>query len=217
MTFSTLMVHLELEHLNDARLQITGDLAEKFNAKVIGIAAADPQPPDYAGGSVARGFVKHEQIEVKKRIEEAEARFRSAIDGRARDIEWRSALERPNDYVAREARAADLIIAGSNRDGVLFDRLRRIDPSDLVMMAGRPVLLVPPEVQDLKLGKVLVAWKDTREARRAVPMACRSCARQWTSPWSRSWKATPAVARPRTASKMWRRGSRPTRSWHFRR
>src|SRR4030095_4738259 len=89
MTFSTLMVHLELEHPNDARLQITGDLAEKFNAKVIGIAAADPQPPDYAGGSVARGFVKHEQIEVKKRIEEAEARFRSGIDGRARDIEWR--------------------------------------------------------------------------------------------------------------------------------
>jgi nucleotide-binding universal stress UspA family protein len=168
MTFSTLMVHLELEHPNDARLQITGDLAEKFNAKVIGIAAADPQPPDYAGGSVARGFVEHERIEVKKRMEEAEARFRSAIDGRARDIEWRSALERPNDYVAREARAADLIIAGSSRDGVLFDRLRRIDPSDLVMVAGRPLLLVPPEVEYLKLDKVLVAWKDTREARRAV-------------------------------------------------
>ncbi len=31
MTFSTLMVHLELEHANDARLQIAGDLAEKFD------------------------------------------------------------------------------------------------------------------------------------------------------------------------------------------
>jgi nucleotide-binding universal stress UspA family protein len=149
-------------------LQIAGDLAERFNAKVIGIAAADPQPPYYAGGSVARGFVEHERIEVKKRIEEAEARFRATIDKRARDVEWRSAFERPNDYVAREARAADLIITGSNRDGVLIDRLRRLDPSDLVMVAGRPLFLVPPEVEYLKLDNVLVAWKDTREARRAV-------------------------------------------------
>jgi nucleotide-binding universal stress UspA family protein len=167
MTFSTLMVHLELEHPNDARLQIAGDLAEKFNARIIGIAAADPQPPYYAGGSVARGFVEHERIELKKRMEETEARFRSAIDGRARDVEWRSALERPNDYVAREARAADLIIAGSNPHGVLIDRLRQLDPSDLVMVAGRPLFLVPPEVEYLKLDKVVVAWKDTREARRA--------------------------------------------------
>jgi nucleotide-binding universal stress UspA family protein len=168
MTFSTLMVHLDLEQPNDARLQITGDLAEKFNARVIGITAANPQPPYYAGGSVARGFVEHERIQVKKRIDEAEAHFRAAVGGRARDIEWRSALERPTEFVAREARATDLIIAGSNREGVVVDRLRQIDPSDLVMVAGRPLFLVPPEVEYLKLDNVLVAWKDAREARRAV-------------------------------------------------
>jgi nucleotide-binding universal stress UspA family protein len=168
MTFSTLMVHLDLEHPNDARLQIAGDLAENFNAKMIGITAANPQPPYYAGGSVARGFVEHERIELKQRIDEAEARFRAAVGGRARELEWRSALERPNDFLAREARAADLIIAGSDREGVLVDRLRQLDASDLVMVAGRPLFLVPPEVEYLKLDKVLVAWKDTREARRAV-------------------------------------------------
>ena len=36
------------------------------------------------------------------------------------------------------------------------------------MEAGRPVFFVPPEVEWLKLNTVLVAWKDTREARRAV-------------------------------------------------
>ena len=117
---------------------------------------------------MARGFVEHERVDVKKRIDEAEARFRAAIGGRARDVEWRCALERPDEYVAREARAADLIIAGSNRDGVLIDRMRHLDPSDLVMVAGRPLFLVPPEADYLKLNSVLVAWKDTREARRAV-------------------------------------------------
>ena len=36
------------------------------------------------------------------------------------------------------------------------------------MQAGRPLVVVPPEVQWLDLRSVLVAWKDVREARRAV-------------------------------------------------
>ena len=56
MTFSTLMVHLELEHSNDARLRIAGDLAEQFDAKLIGIAACDPQPAYYADGAFAQGL-----------------------------------------------------------------------------------------------------------------------------------------------------------------
>jgi nucleotide-binding universal stress UspA family protein len=168
MTFSTLMVHLELEHANDARLQIAGDLAEKFEAKLIGIAAADPQPPFYAEGMLAQGLVNHERDELKKRMSETEARFREAIGHRARDVEWRCALTSPTEYVAQEARAADLIITGTNRDDIVLDRLRRLDPSDLLMKAGRPIFLVPPEAEHLKLQNVLVAWKDTREARRAV-------------------------------------------------
>jgi len=167
MTFSTLMVHLELEHANDARLQIAGDLAEKFDSKLIGIAAADPQPP-YADGIAAQGLMDRERTDLKQRMAETEARFRAAVEHRARDIEWRCATTSPTDYVAQEARAADLVITGSNRDGILLDRLRRLDPSDLVMKAGRPIFLVPPEAEYLKLQNVLVAWKDTREARRAV-------------------------------------------------
>jgi hypothetical protein len=168
MAFSTLMVHLELEHPNDARLRIAGDLAEQFDAKVIGIAASDPQPAHYAGGAFAQGLVGQIRSEIKKQIAETEERFRSAMRQRARDTEWRSAMARPIDYVMNEARAADLIVTGVNRDGLLLDPLRRLDPSDLVMQAGRPIFVVPPEAEYLKLKCALVAWKDTREARRAV-------------------------------------------------
>lgn len=168
MTFSTLMVHLELEHSNDARLRIAGDVAEQFDAKVIGIAASDPQPTYYASGAFAQSLVAQNRSEIKKQIVEAEERFRSAMQQRARDIEWRSALTRPTDYVTHEARAADLIITGVNRDGSLLDPLRRLDPSDLVMRVGRPVFVVPPEAEGLRLKCALVAWKDTREARRAA-------------------------------------------------
>jgi nucleotide-binding universal stress UspA family protein len=168
MTYSTLMVHVDLEHSNDARLQISGDLAERFDAKLIGIAACEPQPAYYAEGAFADSLVEREQGAIKKRMVETEERFRAAIGGRAREIEWRSAMERPTDYVAREARAADLVIIGANHDGILLDPMRRLDPSDLVMQAGRPIFVVPPEAEYLKLNSVLVAWKDTREARRAV-------------------------------------------------
>jgi nucleotide-binding universal stress UspA family protein len=168
MTYSTLMVHLELEHPNDTRLQIAGDLAERFDAKLIGIAAAAPQPGHYAEGAFARGLVEGARSEIKQRMTETEERFRGALQKRVRDIEWRAAMARPTQYVAREARAADLVIVGANRDNVLLDPLRRLDPSDLVMQAGRPIFVVPPEAEYLKLNSVMVAWKDTREARRAV-------------------------------------------------
>jgi nucleotide-binding universal stress UspA family protein len=168
MSFATLMVYLELEHPNDARLRIAGDLAEQFDAKVIGIAASDPQPAYYAGGAFAQNFVAQIRSEFKSQIEQTEERFRSAMKPRAREIEWRSAMVRPTEYVMDEARAADLVITGVNRDGTLLDPLRRLDLSDLVMQAGRPLFVVPPEAEYLKLECALVAWKDTREARRAV-------------------------------------------------
>jgi nucleotide-binding universal stress UspA family protein len=43
-----------------------------------------------------------------------------------------------------------------------------VDPGDALMQAGRPVLVVPPGVSALDGRRVLVAWKDAREARRAV-------------------------------------------------
>jgi nucleotide-binding universal stress UspA family protein len=171
MTFSTLMLHLELAHSNDARLQIAGDLAEQFDAKVIGIAASDPQPAHYSGSAFVQSLVAQVRSEIKAQLEQTEERFRSAMQPRAKDIEWRSAMARPTEYVVHEARAADLIITGVNRDGPLVDPLRRLNPNDLVMQAGRPIFVVPPEVGCLKVKYALVAWKDTREARRAVANA----------------------------------------------
>jgi DNA-binding transcriptional ArsR family regulator len=47
-------------------------------------------------------------------------------------------------------------------------RLFRINPSDLIARTGRPLLIVPLHVQTLQAERLLIGWKDTREARRAV-------------------------------------------------
>ena len=170
MTFSTIMVHLDLESSNDACLSIAVGLAEQFNAKLIGIAAFSLQSLYYGDeGVFAQSLIAQLRSDLAKRMAEAEERFRSAAMPRARQIEWRSAMAWPADYISREARAADLIVTGAKRSNLLLDAsFGYLDPGDFVMQAGRPVLVVPPEVERLLLKCAIVAWKDAREARRAV-------------------------------------------------
>ncbi len=168
MTYSSLMVHLDLDQPNDARLHVAGDLAEQFDCRLIGIACCQPQPSVYADGTFARGMVKQLEAEANEKLNELERRFRTAYQNRIKDIEWRRAYAQPADFVAREARATDLVIAGANRLDGMSDPLWHLDPSELVMKLGRPMMIVPPEVDRLKLASVVVGWKDTRETRRAI-------------------------------------------------
>ena len=68
--------------------------------------------------------------------------------------------------MSREARAADLIIVGARHTGGNLHDL--VDPGVILLRAGRPVLVVPAVVAPSQLHRVVVAWKDTRECRRAV-------------------------------------------------
>ena len=143
-------------------------MAEQFDAKLIGIACCQPQPAVYADGSFAHGLVEKLRAEAEEKLTSLEQRFTTAFQNRIKDIEWRSAFAAPVEFVAHEARSADLVITGADRGGALSDPLWRLDPSELVMRLGRPMIVVPPEVDRLKLSSVVVGWKDTREARRAV-------------------------------------------------
>jgi nucleotide-binding universal stress UspA family protein len=176
MSYATLMVHLELGTPNTRLLQITGELAQRFKASVLGIAVRQPLQLVYGDGYVAGDFFEQDEINMAKAMQAAEAEFRAALHHCAHTIEWRSARTYVNlaDYLVSEARGADLIVTGVAH-GDLFDSSRSVNTGDLIMQAGRPVLTVPradslgsTAVRTLRLDPVLVAWKDTREARRAV-------------------------------------------------
>jgi len=81
-------------------------------------------------------------------------------------VEWRSVVGLQADVVAREARAADLVIISNARAS--RDPFRALDPGSFILKAGRPVLVVPTGVTALRPRRIAVAWKDVREARRAV-------------------------------------------------
>ena len=165
------MVHLEPGHSNAGLLKIAGDLAERFDARVIGIVACREMQFVYGDGYIPADLIDQDRGQLEKRIKEAEAGFRSMLQKRVRTLEWRSGIMFTplSEYIGAEVRSADLVITGIGMgSGGILDASRFVNIGDLVMQVGRPVLIVPPAADKLKLKQVIIAWKDTRETQRAA-------------------------------------------------
>ncbi|WP_028345517.1 universal stress protein UspA [Bradyrhizobium murdochi] len=168
MNYKTVMVGLALDRPNDACLAVAGDIAERFGARAIGVAASDLRPPMYfAEGDFAQELLDQEVRGIHKRLSELEAEFRQSVEKRATSVEWRCGRAWPAPYMLQQVRAADILVVGARAE-TLVDPSAAVDPGDLLMQAGRPLVVVPPTVQWLDLRSLLIAWKDVREARRAV-------------------------------------------------
>lgn len=171
MTYRSLMVHLDLEQGSEPALRAACELADRFKSKVIGVAAGLPAAPIHADGMIASSVLEVDTEQLNEAIGRCEARFRSALKDFSGSLEWRSGAANPADFLAAEARAADLLVVGRSENDSAFGPHQLLDIGDAVMKAGRPVLVVPPRRTSLALDRVLVAWKDTAEARRAISAA----------------------------------------------
>jgi nucleotide-binding universal stress UspA family protein len=168
MTIATVMVCLALDQSNQARMEVAGQLAERFGAGLVGIAAAQFAPPLYfTDGEQAQSVIEQGEATIRKRLKKLEEQFRQAAKSRAAFVDWRGALELPARFVLKESRCADIVVTGGNSPA-FSDAFTLASPKDLVMQAGRPLLVVPDQCDWLDLRSVLVAWKDTAEARRAI-------------------------------------------------
>ena len=164
-SIATMMVHVDVVRDCEQRVQLALALAGRFGATLIGVAGLTPRPTFAAGGVVVYPEPTQRDLEqASARLDELGKKFCAQGQG-LKQIEWRTALEFPSELVAREARAADLVIVGARRRAGNSDLA---DPGTILLRAGRPVLVIPDTVAPLQLRRVIVACKDTRECRRAV-------------------------------------------------
>ena len=168
MTFSTLMVHLDGDRANGAVLDAAATLATLYRARVIGIAACQPLQLGDCDGYMDGAFAVVERDIVADELARANLEFHAHAGLRSHDLEWRSipTMENVAHVVAAQARCADMIITGVGP--VPGDSASHADTGDLVLTAGRPVLVVPAGNRAFDFRTILVAWADTRECRRAV-------------------------------------------------
>ncbi len=169
MDLKTLVVHFRANASNDHLLLLTADLASQFHSKVVGVMAFESIPIAIGEGYIAAGVMDMEQERLQRIASDTEERFRELLEGSAIDLDWRASFcfGPPEARVAESATLADLVITSSGH-------VHNVLPEDgfhvgaLVMRTGRPVLVVPPEIKKLKLDNVMIAWKDSRETRRAI-------------------------------------------------
>jgi hypothetical protein len=105
-----MMVHVDVEHESEHRVELAIDLADRFQAALIGIAGCALWPAFMAGDVGLTESNQYDLQKVNARFEQRGKTFRA--QGRSlKRVEWRSALEPPGELLLREARAADLLMA----------------------------------------------------------------------------------------------------------
>lgn len=163
---ATILVHAEPDAGSTHRVEAAAHLARDLGARLIGLGAETFDPGPYSGpflGYNGAEWAALVQEQIDKNLVAAETAFRR--DAAGVEVAWRAVRDYPHRALARAAAAADLVVvAPRGKRGAQ----QAADPADVVMTAGRPVLVVP-EGRPRLVGKtVVVAWKNTRECRRAL-------------------------------------------------
>ncbi|MFT3811408.1 MAG: universal stress protein [Micropepsaceae bacterium] len=166
----SILVHADRSTASERRVGLAAALAESFGAKLTGAAGGVPYIPAYAPFGESFVTLQPEIIEAAQKqvaaaLATAEAGFHKASGAGAA---WRqSTVAGSATLLATLARSADLIVCGPPAAGE-GDSVIGMEVSDLVMAAGRPVLVTPAAMERLSGKSIVVGWKDTRESRRAV-------------------------------------------------
>jgi nucleotide-binding universal stress UspA family protein len=167
MAYATLMVHVDLDTASDARIRLAYGLADRFESALIGVAGCAPRSPIVAeGAAMDPTLMKRDLDDMAAQLKRRGDQFLAIAKKGSRKIEWRSDLDFPTDVISHEARAADLVIIG--REPVSGDAYRSLNPGNVLLNTGRPVLVTPSGLNTLRAQRVMIAWKETRESRRAV-------------------------------------------------
>jgi nucleotide-binding universal stress UspA family protein len=169
MTYASIMVSVDLAGGARGRIRIAARLADAFDGRTIGVAAQSPnhvaaQVGPMGASSLLPGLSRQAVLDG---LDRAHDLFREAVGSRSR-VSWRSTPKPGLAYLTSQARAADLIVVGQGNGSEATGCIHPLNPASVVLAAGRPVLVVPPGIDHLEARRVMVAWKDTREARRAV-------------------------------------------------
>jgi nucleotide-binding universal stress UspA family protein len=169
MDIRTILVSCEIDTYSPTLAKCAGQLAQRFGAELIGLAAAVPAPIIAATevGLVSAEWYEQDRDEIESRLRKLEAEFRGGIPAGV-PVHWRAILERPNGALVENARSADLLLVAGRMEDQYSGYLRSPDIGELILAAGRPVIVTALNSAEVKSDSILIGWKDTREARRSV-------------------------------------------------
>ena len=166
MSCAAVMVYVDADGTPERRVRLSATLADKFNATLIGLSAIAIRPPMMVKGFAMDRATEAEVAALSTKLADKGSWFHNIARAEHRKLEWRPVFDFPGNAVAREARSADLIVIGQMSGP--GDTYSSLEPGDAVLRIGRAALIVPDSATSLRAQRVVIGWKDCREARRAV-------------------------------------------------
>lgn len=171
-TLKALLVHIDSSPRAAVRLKLAEQLALAHGAQATAAYAVTSALLRYPMAMAAGADMAPMLAEVDtQRIEAARKLFAASVD--RSHVAWRELGGPPIAEFTREALFADLLVLGQRA----ADETRDVDvPADFVSSvlidSGRAAIVLPHILSaPPRLDRVLVAWKPTREAARAVTAA----------------------------------------------
>jgi len=169
MTVATVMVYVDPTQQAEELVRVARSIATRFDASVVGVSAFAIDPPFVAEGVIIEETTPEEVKRMKTALAEKEEWFRDILGFPKEKVEWRWGVEYPTTFLVTQARAADLVVVKRNQ--LENDEYHFIDSATAMLRVGRPVLSVPERVTEVSAQRIVVGWKDTREARLALQQA----------------------------------------------
>jgi nucleotide-binding universal stress UspA family protein len=173
MSYKTLVVHVDLGARCALRVDLAAHIAAAHGSHVVGIVATglpdvvvtmnSTVPDNIECAAVSEAFLRERAEELARGFE------RQCVAAGIASHEVRIVTDEAIDALVRHGRCSDLVIVGQTDPRNRVDGVAADFPQQVLLHGGAPVLIVPYAGNFRHVGRrALVAWKDTREAARAL-------------------------------------------------
>lgn len=176
MKFRTILVHLDHSSRTGARAAVAARWARAHESHLVGLVPTGLYDGIIPADAIRTGmndYIAESAAYLRRRAEAIAQEFRSGIAGSPPvSYEVRLADGATVDAVVRHGYASDLVVLGPSDGSNREDTTVRALAEQVVMEAGRPVLVVPSGGAPEELPKnVVVAWDGSRESAVALRWA----------------------------------------------
>jgi nucleotide-binding universal stress UspA family protein len=167
--YRDLLVHVDGSSAGRRRVQFAITLARRMGARLSGIHVTPPPevPLKFKPSQIAKA-ASEISLKLASDARAAAALFKEEAKQHLEGACWFEATGNVVEGISDKARYADLVIVGQYEWQAPIETHPLPIAHSLSLQCGRPVLVVPSEMQSNTVDRVAIAWDGSREAVRAV-------------------------------------------------
>ena len=171
MSIRTVLLHAAPDSGFDDRLACALALAKQAGARLLALYTLYPAGVPRVGRALSI-YVNELKREAREKEAAIRARFDAAVAAAGVVAEWSVVDGEVTTELREAADFADITVVSETVSGTSDDELAAILPEHLALTSTAPVVVVPTGKKvPARIGRVVVAWKPSREAGHAVRLA----------------------------------------------